>query len=84
MSPSHPSYEVEDGDTRIRISIWMYSGAAAAVILLVTLVMIIILACVLQPRRSKKAVYKEQTNGCSQVYTGTEQRMYVQVNSQYI
>ena len=59
----------------------MYGGAAAAVTLLVTVVMIIVLACVLQQRRSKKAVDKEQTNGYSQVYEGTGQHVYVQVNT---
>ena len=81
MSPPHPSYEVEDGNTIIRISIHIYGGAAAAVILLVTVVMIIVMACVLQQRRSKKAVDKEQSIGYSQVYKGTGQHMYMQVST---
>ena len=76
-----PSDKVEDGDTSIRISIHMYGGAASAVILLVTVVMIIVLACVLQQRRSKKAVDKELTNGHSQGYVGTGQHMYICVNT---
>ena len=70
-SPPHPYH---DGDMSIRISIRIYGGTGAAIILL-ALIIVAILAFVLQQRRNKKAVDKEDTNGYSKVYpaAGTEQ-----------
>ena len=70
-SLSHP---YRDGNTSIRISIRIYGGTGAAIIFL-ALIIVAVLAFVLQQRRSKKAVDKEETNGYCKVYpaAGTEQ-----------